>query len=495
MPDDARVKLGIVIPLFNQLAHTQAMLASLRATLPGGADGPQHEVVLVDDGSTDDTREWLATLTWQPGLRVVLNPNNLGFAAACNAGAAACPGAQVLAFLNNDLRLTPGWLQPMWQALLHQPALRAGVVGNVQHRLDPSGALSPEVDHAGVHLTPAGQFQHLGLEHLGLVEHLRALPPGPPAFPRTLAATGACLLLRRADFDAVGGFDVAYRNGCEDLDLCFKLRERGLYTVVATESRIGHHVSASRGGPSPQDERNSRLLFGRWRTLIKRELAAAWGRAWAGRGPAQELALATERGVRQGAPHVPQVPAWGGIALAPWLPGHLTGSLAGTPHAAAQAFAEAALQRHEHRWALELDGVDLNAGLSVRPLHGLQWHPAAQAWALQGEAAWAVQGVRSLRDIHVCGRLAPGVQAEGLEITLCANGVHEQTFPLIGPYPNPAARHVNVGLLNPLVLPGLPTNTFTARVTRADPAVPPPQRPAEEGAVLVTHLVVDGKGV
>jgi GT2 family glycosyltransferase len=107
MPDDARVKLGIVIPLFNQLAHTQAMLASLRATLPGGADGPQHEVVLVDDGSTDDTREWLATLTWQPGLRVVLNPNNLGFAAACNAGAAACPGAQVLAFLNNDLRLTP----------------------------------------------------------------------------------------------------------------------------------------------------------------------------------------------------------------------------------------------------------------------------------------------------------------------------------------------------------------------------------------------------
>jgi hypothetical protein len=189
------------------------------------------------------------------------------------------------------------------------------------------------------------------------------------------------------------------------------------------------------------------------------------------------------------------VPAWGGIALAPWLPGHLTGSLAGTPHAAAQALAEAALQRHEHRWALELDSVDLNADLTLRPLHGLQWHPAAQAWALQGEAAWAVQGVRSLRDIHVCGRLAPGVQAEGLEITLCANGVHEQTFPLIGPYPNPAARHVNVGLLNPLVLPGLPTNTFTARVTRADPAVPPPHRPAEEGAVLLTHLVVDGKGV
>jgi GT2 family glycosyltransferase len=479
MPDDARVKLGIVIPLFNQLAHTQAMLASLRATLPGGADGPQYEVVLVDDGSTDGTREWLATLTGQPGLRVVLNPGNLGFGAACNAGAAACPGAQVLAFLNNDLRLTPGWLQPMWQALLHQPALRAGVVGNVQHRLAENGSLAPEVDHAGVQLTPAGQF-----------EHLRVVAAGAPAFKRTLAATGACLLLRRADFDAVGCFDTAYRNGCEDYDLCFKLRERGLHTVVATESRIGHRVSASRGGPSPQDERNSRLLFGRWRTLIKRELAGVWGRVWVGRGGAQELASSMERGVPPGAP---QVPAGGGMALAPWLPSHLTGSLSGTAYAAAQALAEAALQRHEHRWALELDGVDLNVGLTVRRLHGLEWQPFAHAWALQGEAAWAVQGVRSLRDYHVCGRLAPGVQAEGLEITLCANGVHEQTFSLIGP--NPAARHVNVGLISPLVLPGLSTNTFTARVTRSDPAVPPAQRPAVQGAVWVTHLVVDGKGV
>jgi hypothetical protein len=204
----------------------------------------------------------------------------------------------------------------------------------------------------------------------------------------------------------------------------------------------------------------------------------------------QATARATEGGVERA---VPPGLAGGGLGLAPWLPGHLTGSLADTPHAAAQALAEAALQRHEHRWALELDSVDLNAGLSLRPLHGLQWHPVAQAWALQGEAAWAVQGVRSLRDFHVCGRLSPGVQAEGLEITLCANGVHEQTFPLTGP--NPAARHVNVGLLSPLMLPGLPQNIFTARVTHSDPAVPPAQRPAVQGAVWVTHLVVDGKGV
>lgn len=471
MPDHLAVKLGIIIPLFNQLAHTQAMLASLQASLKADSTLPgQAEIVLVDDCSTDGTRQWLATLHGQPNLRVVLNPANLGFAGACNAGAAACAGADVLAFLNNDLLLTPGWLAPMWQALLHEPALRAGVVGNVQHRLG-AGAEWGAVDHAGVWLTPGGQF-----------EHLRELPVGAPPFQRALAVTGACMLIRRADFDAVGGFDTSYRNGCEDLDLCFKLRERGLHAVVARESRIGHHVSASRGAPSPQDELNSRLLFQRWRPMIKREVAAAWARAWGGHE-------AGDGGVR---------PSAAAQELSPWLPGHLVGSLAGTPHAAAQALAEAALQRHEHRWAWELDGVDLNAGLApsggqparVRAERGLQGLPGAQAAALQGEATWVVQGARSLRDFYLCGRLAPGVQAQGLEITLCANGVHEQTFALDG-----AARHVNVGLISPLVLPGLQANTFTARVTRATPGVPPSQRPLVAGAVWVTHVVVDGKGV
>jgi GT2 family glycosyltransferase len=52
-------------------------------------------------------------------------------------------------------------------------------------------------------------------------------PPGVTAFQRTLTTTGACLLLRRTDFDAVGGFDVAYRNGCEDYDLCVTLLQEG----------------------------------------------------------------------------------------------------------------------------------------------------------------------------------------------------------------------------------------------------------------------------
>ena len=67
------MKVSFIIPLYNCLPLTQAMLASLQATLPAGL---AHEIILVDDGSTDGTREWLAGLS-QPGVSLS-NPTSLG---------------------------------------------------------------------------------------------------------------------------------------------------------------------------------------------------------------------------------------------------------------------------------------------------------------------------------------------------------------------------------------------------------------------------------
>jgi GT2 family glycosyltransferase len=240
-----RPLLSVVTPLYNCLALTQAMVESLRATIPPRV---AFEVILVDDCSTDGTREWLAGLG-EP-FRVVLNERNLGFGAATNRGAAAARGS-ILALLNNDLVLRPGWLGPMLFALRSLGA-RAGAVGNVQ-----LNAATGEVDHAGIVLDEKCKPAH------------DRRVPGPFSlmlrpYRDAFALTGACLLVRVPTWRRLGGFDEGYFNGCEDIDLCLRAREAGLRNVIAYRSRVLHHVSAS-PGRKLRDEQNTMRLVLRWR--------------------------------------------------------------------------------------------------------------------------------------------------------------------------------------------------------------------------------------
>ncbi|HEY5227474.1 MAG TPA: glycosyltransferase family 2 protein [Opitutaceae bacterium] len=244
MPGSPPPRLSVVTPLFNCLDRTQAMVESLRGSMP---DWLSYEVILVDDGSTDGTREWLSTLG-EP-YRVVLNERNMGFGASTNRGAAVARG-RILALLNNDLVLAPGWLGPMINAL-NELGAEAGLVGNVQ-----LSAATREVDHAGI-----------VIDRKGKPVHERALP-GPASVAlapvrRVPAVTGACVLVRSDTWRALGGFDEAYVNGCEDVDLCLRARAAGLANVVVLSSRVLHHVSSS-PGRKLRDEENTRRLVERW---------------------------------------------------------------------------------------------------------------------------------------------------------------------------------------------------------------------------------------
>ena len=246
--------VSCIVPLYNGLALTRAMLDSLAETMPSGLS---WEVVFVDDGSTDGTRDWLAGLS-DPRLRVVLNERNLGYAGANNRGAAEARG-RFLALLNNDLVLKPGWLQPMLR-LLSRPFSRAGIVGNVQRRVD-DGA----IDHAGIVVGADAKLRHV-----------QTLPGADTARPqRPFAVTAACCVIPAALFRRAGGFDEAFENGGEDVDLCLRLRAMGRRVEVAYDSVVLHHVSASRGAPGIRDERNSRRLFTRWTGELSQAAAEA----------------------------------------------------------------------------------------------------------------------------------------------------------------------------------------------------------------------------
>lgn len=248
-PPDPPPRVSAVIPLYNCLPLTRRCLATLQGTLPADL---AHEIIFVDDGSTDGTAEWLDGLP--PPCRAVRNERNLGFAAACNRGAAAARGEFVF-LLNNDLEFLPGWLDPMLDGFSRLP--RAGVIGNIQLHHETG-----EVDHAGL---------RIGVD--GKPAHVRQRAAGD--YARVTAVTGACVAFPRALFAQLGAFDEGFVNGGEDVDFCLRAGRAGRGTWVALQSTVRHHVSAT-PGRKRRDEENSYRLFRRWRAALEREAWRSW---------------------------------------------------------------------------------------------------------------------------------------------------------------------------------------------------------------------------
>ncbi|HEY4248766.1 MAG TPA: glycosyltransferase family 2 protein [Lacunisphaera sp.] len=247
------MKVSFIVPLYNCLAFTQAMLASLQQTVPNTL---HHEIIFVDDGSTDSTREWLQS--FGGNCRAILNEENLGFAASCNRGAAAARG-EIFFFLNNDLVLLPRWIEPMLSMFAR--FAKAGLVGNVQ-----LNASTNAVDHAGIFFNLKGKP-----EHDTTFPILRRLA----GYRRVSALTGACFAVRSSTWKQFGGFDEGFRNGGEDVDLCLRAEAAGLRNYVSLRSTVRHHVSQS-VGRKLRDEQNSQRLMLRWHETI----AVKMGRIW-----------------------------------------------------------------------------------------------------------------------------------------------------------------------------------------------------------------------
>jgi len=244
-------EVSIITALHNCVDLTRAYIESLEKH----TTDIDWELILVDDVSTDATGAFLDELASDKRIRIIRNKENLGFSGSNNKGASIAQ-APVLAFLNNDLLLTEGWLKPMLTAL--KDCENPGIVGNVQ--INPRTGL---IDHAGV---------FFGLD--GMPRQARKNRKHPPKneFTEWFAVTAACMVIEKEKFIKTGGFDEAFRNGFEDIDLCVKLRQSGFRHYVCNRSRIFHCVSSSPGRHHHND-RNSELFESRW-TSITRE----WGK-------------------------------------------------------------------------------------------------------------------------------------------------------------------------------------------------------------------------
>jgi len=238
---------SIVVPLFNKAELTRACVRSIMANTDAGT----YELILVDNGSTDQTEALCAEL---PDEVVVLrNDTNRGFAKAVNQGAAAATGEHVV-FLNNDTEVHPNWLEPLI-AQLDDPDV--GAVGS--KLLYPNGT----IQHCGVVLledaTDPNRFMatHWLTGSAGNAE----LTNKPRRFQ---VVTAACVLIRREAFEQVGGFDERYWNGYEDIDLCLELGQRGWKVMYEPASVVTHIESASGSERFRLTDQNVARLMSRW---------------------------------------------------------------------------------------------------------------------------------------------------------------------------------------------------------------------------------------
>jgi GT2 family glycosyltransferase len=218
-------RASIVIPVYNHFAHTLACLRALAEHPPRAS----CEVIVVDDGSSDDTATALPQVAH---LRYHRRAANGGFIAACNDGASLARG-DVLVFLNNDTVPQPGWLDALLQTFDAHPD--AGLVG--AQLVYPDGRLQ---EAGGVVFADGSGWNYGRFES--------------PADPRygylrdVDYASGAAIAIPRGLFARVGGFDTRYAPAYyEDTDLAFAVRDAGKRVIYQPAARVVHDEGTSAG--------------------------------------------------------------------------------------------------------------------------------------------------------------------------------------------------------------------------------------------------------
>lgn len=237
--------LSVIIVTWNGLRFLDPCLCAISAQLQ-----PNDEMIVVDNGSTDGTVEWLAR-TWRT-VHLVALPSNLGFAGGVNVGLRAARG-DLLLLLNNDAFVEPGCVPALVETMRQNPQIGAA-----------AGVLT--FDHCPEIVASAGitaRRDGLALDRwTGRDVHSLPTTPQP-----VMGASGGLALYRRTMLNDIGLMAPDFFNYLEDVDLAWRAQLRGWTCLLVPNARARHIYSASGGQGSPLKQR----LLGRnrWRAIFR----------------------------------------------------------------------------------------------------------------------------------------------------------------------------------------------------------------------------------
>ena len=266
--------VSVVIPNWNGAHHLSTCLESLRRQTY-----PRVEVVVADNGSTDDSLELLPRD--YPEVQVLALGENRGFTGACNAGMQAAQG-EFVALLNNDTEADPRWLEKIIAAFERHP--EAGLVASKMLLFDQRDTFHTAGDFYRVDGTPGnrGVWQ----KDVGQYDQEEYV----------FNACGGSAAYRRVMLEQVGLLDQDFFFSCEDLDLAWRAQLTGWRCIYAPHAIVYHKLSATGGGVTASfyDGRNSIYLLTKdypgdlwrihWRAILRAQfrITVEALRAWRG---------------------------------------------------------------------------------------------------------------------------------------------------------------------------------------------------------------------
>lgn len=251
---------SIVIPSYNQKTYLADCIDSIRASTP-----ERHEVIVIDNGSTDGTADYLRSLK-RENVRYKICERNLGFAGGVNQGLMMARGSTLM-FLNNDTIVTDNWLSNLLVCL---------------HDNDRYGLVGPVTNYISGEQQIETAYQSTDEMHRFAQSFNRS---DRGKWQTTDRLTGFCVLMTRSVFRRIGYLDEGFEIGnCEDDDYGYRSRLLGLELVIAKDSFIHHVGSTTIKTLTPEQfeemyARNLAFYSDKWGETgpLLQEAASHWG--------------------------------------------------------------------------------------------------------------------------------------------------------------------------------------------------------------------------
>ncbi len=224
--DNTPIKLSIVILNWNGRGFLRQFLPSVVSC----SDYDWAEVVVADNGSTDDSCEVVNNEF--PTVKYLQLEHNFGFAEGYNRALLQVE-SQYYLLLNSDVEVTQGWLEPLIELMDHDPSIGAcqPKVMSLNHRdhFEYAGASGGFIDRYGYPFC-RGRIMNVCEQDRGQYDQ------SVPVF----WATGASLLVRASVWKECRGFDSRFWAHMEEIDLCWRMKNRGYLTYVCPQSVVYH---------------------------------------------------------------------------------------------------------------------------------------------------------------------------------------------------------------------------------------------------------------